>query len=155
MAVKTRHKNGRTMLNVCVLWRPFWKWRLVEIFRCQESIWDIITYPHMKCRWNRTMLNLWSIVVAILKMATGRIFQSPQYAHIQHCSISTSWIASRHRTISTGLHFQNGYHYTPKIQHCSISKVAFDFQAWFQLVQGRRFFSNFLLNTFANKSRIF
>jgi hypothetical protein len=59
------------------MWRPFWKWRLVEIFRCQESIWDIITYPHMKCRWNRTMLNLWSIVVAILKMATGRIFRLP------------------------------------------------------------------------------
>jgi hypothetical protein len=50
----------------------------------------------------------------------------PQYAQIQHCSISTSWIDSRHRTISTGLHFQNGRHNTTKIQHCSISKVAFD-----------------------------
>jgi hypothetical protein len=28
----------------------------------------------MKCRWNRTMLNLCSIVVAILKMSTGRNF---------------------------------------------------------------------------------
>jgi hypothetical protein len=28
----------------------------------------------MKCRWNRTMLNLCGIVVAILKMATGRNF---------------------------------------------------------------------------------
>ena len=28
----------------------------------------------MKCHWNRTMLNLCSIVVAILKMATGRNF---------------------------------------------------------------------------------
>jgi hypothetical protein len=28
----------------------------------------------MKFRWNRTMLNLWGIVVAILKMATGRNF---------------------------------------------------------------------------------
>jgi hypothetical protein len=55
-----------------VLWLPFWKWRPVEIFRCLESIRDIIIYPHMKCRWNRTMLNLCSIVVAILKMATGR-----------------------------------------------------------------------------------
>jgi hypothetical protein len=36
-----------------VLWQPFWKWRLVEIFQCQESIRDIIIYPHMKCRWNR------------------------------------------------------------------------------------------------------
>jgi hypothetical protein len=40
------------------LWWPFWKWRPVEIFRCQESIRDIIIYPHMKCRWNQTMLNL-------------------------------------------------------------------------------------------------
>jgi hypothetical protein len=54
-----------------VLWRPFWKWQLVEIFRCQESIRDIIIYLHMKCRWNRTMLNLWGIVATILKMATG------------------------------------------------------------------------------------
>ena len=28
----------------------------------------------MKFRWNRTMLNLWGIVAAILKMATGRKF---------------------------------------------------------------------------------
>jgi hypothetical protein len=57
-----------------VLWRPFWKWRPVEIFRCQESIRDIIIYLHMKCRWNRTMLISCGIVAAILKMATGRIF---------------------------------------------------------------------------------
>jgi hypothetical protein len=31
-------------------------------------------YPHMKCRWNRTMLNLCGIVVAILKMVTARNF---------------------------------------------------------------------------------
>jgi hypothetical protein len=47
-------------------------------------------------------------------------------AQIQHCSISTSWIDSRHWKISTGLHFQNGRHNTAKIQHCSISKVAFN-----------------------------
>ena len=29
------------MLNFCVLWRPFWKWRTVEIFRCRESIQDV------------------------------------------------------------------------------------------------------------------
>ena len=57
-----------------VLWRPFWKWRPVEIFRCQESIRDIILYLHMKFRWNRTLLNLCGIVAAILKMATGRNF---------------------------------------------------------------------------------
>jgi hypothetical protein len=52
----------------------FWKWRPLQIFRWQESIQDIIIYLHMKCRWNRTMLNLCSIVAAILKMATGRNF---------------------------------------------------------------------------------
>ena len=57
-----------------VLWRPFWKWRPVEIFQCGESIRDIIIYTHMKCRWNRTMLNLCGIVAAILKMAIARIF---------------------------------------------------------------------------------
>jgi hypothetical protein len=73
-----------------VLWWPFWKWRPVEIFRCQESIQDIIIYPHMKCRWNRTMLHLCSIVVAILKMGH---FQNGRYntAQIQHCPISTTF----------------------------------------------------------------
>jgi hypothetical protein len=32
---------NRTMLNFCVLWWPFWKWRPVEIFRCRESIQDV------------------------------------------------------------------------------------------------------------------
>ena len=54
------------------------------------------------------------------KISTGRHFQNG------YCSISTSWIDTRHRKISTGLHFQNGHHNTAKIQHCSISKVAFD-----------------------------
>jgi hypothetical protein len=113
----------------------------------------------MKFRWNRTMLNLCGIVVAILKMVTGRnlsmsginsghnnlptkflpvaIFKMA--ATIPHkfnivrfqrnfaCRyIMMSWIDSRHQKISTGLHFQNGRHNTAKIQHCSISKVAFD-----------------------------
>jgi hypothetical protein len=30
------------------LWRPFWKWRPVEIVQCRESIQDIIIYPHIK-----------------------------------------------------------------------------------------------------------
>ena len=37
-----------------------------------------------------------------------------------------SQIDSRHRKISIGLHFQNGHQNTAKIQHCLISKVAFD-----------------------------
>jgi hypothetical protein len=44
-------------------------WICEVFFRCQESFRDIIIYPHMKCHWNRTMLNLCGIVVAILKMA--------------------------------------------------------------------------------------
>jgi hypothetical protein len=61
-----------TLLTYC----PFIhrsQWRPLEIFRCQESIWDIIIYPHMKC-CNRTILNLCGIVVAILKKATARNF---------------------------------------------------------------------------------
>jgi hypothetical protein len=68
-----RHNTAKIQ-HCSILWWPFWKWRPVEIFRCQESIRDIIIYPHMKCHWNRTMLNLCGIVVAILKMATGRHF---------------------------------------------------------------------------------
>jgi hypothetical protein len=37
-------------------------------------------------------------------------------------SRNDSW----HRKISTGRHFQNGHHNTAQIQHCSISKVAFN-----------------------------
>jgi hypothetical protein len=28
---------NQPMLNFCVLWRPFWKWRPVEIVQCRES----------------------------------------------------------------------------------------------------------------------
>jgi hypothetical protein len=63
--INSGHWN-RTMLNLCGI--------VVAFFLCQESIRDIIFYPHMKWRWNRTMLNLCCIVVAILKMATGIIF---------------------------------------------------------------------------------
>ena len=52
----------------------FLKWRPLEIFQYQESIRDIIIYPHIKFSWYRTMLNFCGIVVAILKMATGRNF---------------------------------------------------------------------------------
>jgi hypothetical protein len=49
--------------NNVELWRPFWKWRPVEIFQCRESIRDIIIYPHIKFWWYRTMLNFCGIVV--------------------------------------------------------------------------------------------
>jgi hypothetical protein len=64
----------RTMLNFCVLWWPFWKWQPVEIVQCRESIRDIIIYPHIKLWWYRTILIFCDIVVAILKMTTGRNF---------------------------------------------------------------------------------
>ena len=57
-----------------VLWWPFWKWRPVEIVQCRESIRDIIIYPHIKLWWYRTMLIFCDIVVAILKIVTGRNF---------------------------------------------------------------------------------
>ena len=69
-----------------VLWRPFWKWRPVEIFQCRESIRDIIIYPHITFWWYRTMLNICGIVAAILKMATGRnesIWDIIIYLHIK------------------------------------------------------------------------
>jgi hypothetical protein len=57
------------------------------------------------------MLNLCGIVTAILKMAIDRNF-------------SISGINLGHHNLPT--YFQNGRHNTAKIQHCSISKVAFD-----------------------------
>jgi hypothetical protein len=62
-----------------LLWWPFWKWRSVEIFEIQESIRDIIIYPHIKLWWYRTMLIFSDIVVAILK------------TKIQHCPISSQF----------------------------------------------------------------
>jgi hypothetical protein len=111
-----------------VLWWPFWKWWPVEKFLCRESIRDIIIYPHMKWHWNRIMLNFCGIVATIFKMATGRNFSMSGINSGHHYlpTISTSWIDSRHWKISNGLHFQNGHHNTAKIQHCSISKVAFN-----------------------------
>jgi hypothetical protein len=105
-------QNGHHNTAKIQLWRP------VEIFQCR----DIIIYPHIKFWWYRIMLNFCGIVVAI--------------AQIQHCLISTTfhmwvdydvpdWFLTS--KISTGLHFQNGYHNAAKIQDCSISKVAFDF----------------------------
>jgi hypothetical protein len=58
--------------NVEFVWYCGSHLRLVEIFRYQESISDIIIYLHMKCHWNQTLLNLCGIEVAILKMATAR-----------------------------------------------------------------------------------
>jgi hypothetical protein len=73
---------------------------------------------------------LWcpKMIPDIVKLLPVSLFKNGRHntAQIQHCSISTSWIDSRHWKISTGLHFQNGHHNTTKIQHYSISKVAFN-----------------------------
>ena len=94
-----------------VLWRPFWKWWPVEIFRCHESFRDIIIYQHMKCRWNRTMLNLCGIVVAILKMATGRNF-SMSGINSGHHNLHTYEMALKSDNVEfvryCGGHFENG-----------------------------------------------
>jgi hypothetical protein len=54
------------------------------------------------------MLNLCGIVMAILKMATGRNF-------------SMSGINSGHHYLPIKCHFQNGHHNTAQIQHGPIS----------------------------------
>jgi hypothetical protein len=96
------------------VWWPFWKCGLVQIFRCQESIRDIIIiYLHMKCRWNRTMLNLCGIVVAILKMVTARNF-------------SISGINS-------------GHHYLPTYQILMIMGQCWIFAAILKMATARNF----------------
>jgi hypothetical protein len=66
---------------------------------------------HNTSKIQHTMLNLCGIVVAILKMMTGRNF-------------SMSGINSGHHNLPT--YEMSLKHNTAKIQHCSISKVAFD-----------------------------
>ena len=46
-----------------------------------------------------------------------------------------SQIDSLNRKISTGRHFQNGQHNAAQIQHCSISKVAFDLFLYARLLR--------------------
>jgi hypothetical protein len=89
---------------------PFWKWRPVEIFRCWESIQVIIIYLHMKFRWNRTMLNLCSIVVAILKM-------------VNRWNFSMSGINSGHHNLPT-------HEMSLKVGQCWIRAVLWSFWKW-------------------------
>jgi hypothetical protein len=94
-----------------VLWQPFRKWRPVDIFQCWESILDIIIYPHLKCRWNRTMLNLCGIVVAILKMTTGRNFSMSRINSGYH-NLPTYEMSLKSDNVEfvryCGGHFENG-----------------------------------------------
>ena len=94
-----------------ILWWPFWKWRPVEIVQCEESIRDIIFYPHVKWRWNRAMLNLCGIVVSILKMVTGRNF-SMSGINSGHHNLPTYEMALKSDNVEfvwyCGGHFENG-----------------------------------------------
>jgi 5-carboxymethyl-2-hydroxymuconate isomerase len=65
-------------------------------------------------------------------MATGRDF-SMSGINSGHHNLPTYEMAMKLDNVEfvwycggTGLHFQNGRHNTAKIQHCSISKVAFN-----------------------------
>ena len=44
--MNTLHYDKSWTWFFAVLWWPFWKWRLVEILRCRESIQNIIIYLH-------------------------------------------------------------------------------------------------------------
>jgi hypothetical protein len=74
------------------------------------------------------MLNFCDIVVAILKIETGRNFSMsginsehdnlPTYEMVlKSDNVEFEWYCE----ISTGPHFQNGHHNIAKIQHCPIS----------------------------------
>jgi hypothetical protein len=65
----------------------------------------------MKYRWNRTMLNLCGIVVAILKMATGRNFSMSGIISGHH-NLPTYEMALKSNNVEFVLycngHFKNG-----------------------------------------------
>jgi hypothetical protein len=116
---------------IAVLWWPFWKWRPVEIFRCQESIQVIIIYLHMKFRWNRTMLNLCGIVVAILKIVTVTNFSMSGINSVHYLQMKCRWnrtmlnlcgIVVAILKMATGRNFSmSGHHYLPTYQILMIS----------------------------------
>jgi hypothetical protein len=68
------------------------------------------------------MLNLCGFVAAILKMVTGRNF-SMSRINSGHHNLPTYEMSLKSDNVE---HFQNGHHNSAQIQHCSISKVAFD-----------------------------
>ena len=122
------------MLNFAVLWWPFWKWRPVEIFRSQESIWDIIIYPHIKFIEIR---QCWICAIYWLpfwKWRPVEIFQCQEsirdiiiYSHIKFwwyrtmlnfCGIVAAiWKMATSRNFS-----MSGHHYLPTYQILMISE---------------------------------
>jgi hypothetical protein len=71
------------------------------------------------------MLNLCGIVVAILKMATGRNFSMSGIISGHH-NLPTYEMSLKLNNVECH-HFQNGHHNTAQIQHCSISTT---FHMW-------------------------
>jgi hypothetical protein len=157
---------NRTMLNLCGIVVANLKMVTGRIFRCQESIRDIIIYPHMKCRWNRTIMNLCGIVVAILKMATGRIFRCQEsirdiiiYPHMKwrwnRTMLNLCGIVVAILKMATGRNFSmsginSGHHYLPmmsridswhrKILPVAIFKMATTIPNKFNIVRFQRHF---------------
>ena len=78
---------------------PFSKWS--PQYRTDSTLSDINDIPYVgRLQYPELIPDIEKfLAVAIFKRST---------AQLQHCLISTSWIDSRHRQISTGLHFQNG-----------------------------------------------
>ena len=102
MAAKTRHKKSAVKIQHCPISSKFDMWvdNDVPNWFLPFSKWP------PQYRTNSTMFDFNEISYI------GRLW-CPE-------------LIPRHRKISTDLHFQNGHHNTAKIQHCSISKVAFD-----------------------------
>ena len=79
--------------------------------------------PHIKCWWNRTMLNLCGIVVAILKMATGRKFWCQESIRdiiiYPHMKWRWNWTMLNLCGIMLGIN--SWHHYLPTYQILMIS----------------------------------
>ena len=67
------------MLNLYGIVTAILKMATARNFSMPESIRDIIIYPDMKCRCNRTMLNLCGIVVAARNFPMSGHYYLPTY----------------------------------------------------------------------------
>jgi hypothetical protein len=120
------HHNTAKIQHCPVLWWPFWKWRPVEIFRCQESIRDFIIYPHMKWRWNWTMLSsaVAAILVGGMKCRTQFWKGNSKLSDFNDISyVGRLWCPELIPDIEKFLPVAI-FKMAAKIQHSSISKVA-------------------------------
>jgi hypothetical protein len=75
MTAKIRHKKWVVKIQHCPISSKLYMWVDNDVPNWYPTLKNFYRSPFMKCRWNRTMLNLFRIVVAILKMATGRNFR--------------------------------------------------------------------------------